>query len=126
MAIQADGRIVAGGHSFTGGAAARDFALARYNPDGTLDTSFSGDGKQTLDLGSNDIAEGVALQPDGRIVLAGHQDLSALDTRFAIARFEGGGTPPVERAGRPVPGAAHPAPRTAAPGRHHHDRNVRP
>ena len=116
VAIQADGRIVAGGHSFTGGAAARDFALARYNPDGTLDTSFSGDGKQTLDLGSNDIAEGVAIQPDGRIVLAGHQDLSALDTRFAIARFEGGGTPPVSVPVDPFPVPPIPLPEPRPPG----------
>jgi uncharacterized delta-60 repeat protein len=95
VAIQEDGRIVVAGHSFTGGPALRDFALARYNPDGSLDTTFSGDGKQTLDLGSNDIAEGVALQSDGKIVLAGHQDPSLNATKFAIARFDGGGAPPV-------------------------------
>jgi len=103
VAIQDDGRIVVGGHAFTGGPALRDFAVARYNPDGSLDTTFSGDGKQTLDLGSNDIAEGVALQSDGKIVLAGHQDPNALDTRFAIARFEGGGAPPVAAPVNPFP-----------------------
>ena len=74
VAVQPDGRIVVAGFTFTGGAAAHDFAVARYNPNGSLDTSFSGDGKQALDLGSNDIAEGVALQSDGKIVLAGYQD----------------------------------------------------
>jgi len=48
----------------------RDFALARYNPDGTLDTGFSGDGKQTTDLGGNG-AKAVALQSDGKILAAG-------------------------------------------------------
>ena len=50
MAIQADGKIVVAGQSPT--AAATDFALARYNADGSLDTSFDGDGKVTTDFGS--------------------------------------------------------------------------
>jgi uncharacterized delta-60 repeat protein len=94
VAVQPDGRIVVGGFTFTGGAAAHDFAVARYNPNGSLDTSFSGDGKQALDLGSNDVAEGVALQSDGKIVLAGYQEPDALNGKFAIARFEGGGAAP--------------------------------
>ena len=68
MALQGDGKIVAVG------AAARprnDFALARYNPNGSLDTSFSGDGKQTTDFGGSDGASGVALQGDGKIVAVG-------------------------------------------------------
>jgi uncharacterized delta-60 repeat protein len=114
VAIQDDGRIVVGGHASFDGAALRDFAVARYNPDGSLDTTFSGDGKQTADLGSLDIAEGVALQSDGKIVLAGHQDPSALDTRFAIARFEGGGTPPPpDSDGDDVPDAADACPSVA-------------
>ncbi len=45
MALQGDGKIVAVGHA--GG----DFAVVRYNPNGSLDTSFSGDGKQATDFG---------------------------------------------------------------------------
>lgn len=51
-----------------------DFALARFNPNGTLDTGFGGNGggKLTFDFfGSTDIAESVAVQPDGKIVLGG-------------------------------------------------------
>ena len=48
-----------------------DFALARYNPNGSLDPSFSGDGKQTTDFGAGDWAKGVALQGDGKIVAVG-------------------------------------------------------
>ena len=48
-----------------------DFALARYNPNGSLDTSFSGDGKQTTDFGDGDVANGVAIQGDGKIVAVG-------------------------------------------------------
>ena len=65
-----DGKIVAVGDA----AAPRgDFALARYNPNGSLDTSFSGDGKQTTDFGGGDGANGVALQGDGKIVAVGSQ-----------------------------------------------------
>ena len=112
VAIQADGRIVVGGYSHTG--AANDFALARYNPNGSLDTSFSGDGKQTTELGGNDIAEGIALQSDGKIVLAGYQgQLYGLDNKFAIARFEGGGAPP-DTDGDGLPDADDDCPTTAA------------
>ena len=52
-------------------AADGDFAVARYNPDGTLDTSFAGDGKLTTDFGGYDEANGVAIQADGKIVAAG-------------------------------------------------------
>jgi uncharacterized delta-60 repeat protein len=87
MALGADGRIVVAGES------AVDFALARYNPDGTLDTSFSGDGKTTTDFGGLDRAFDLALQPDGKIVAAGTHNGT-----FALARYEGGsvsGTAPV-------------------------------
>ena len=115
VAIQADGRIVAGGYTFrNGGTTQHDFALARYNPDGSLDRSFSGDGKQVADLGGNDIAEGIALQSDGKIVLAGYQgNLYGLDNKFAIARFEGGGAPP-DTDGDGVPDADDDCPTTAA------------
>ena len=65
---QPDGKIVAVGNTPGTGF---DFALARYNPNGNLDTSFSGDGKQTTDFGSAEQANGVALQADGRIVVVG-------------------------------------------------------
>ena len=49
-----------------------NFAVARYNSDGTLDTAFNGDGLLTLDFfTSADVAESVAIQPNGRIVLGG-------------------------------------------------------
>ena len=63
-----------------------DFALARYNPNGSLDTTFSGDGKQTTDFGGIDSAEAVAIQSDGRIVAAGWSNHSG-DFDFALARF---------------------------------------
>jgi uncharacterized delta-60 repeat protein len=70
VALQADGKIVAGGRS--NGGLNSNFAVARYDRDGDLDTGFSEDGKLTIDFfGSDDIAENVAIQSDGKIVLGG-------------------------------------------------------
>lgn len=69
VAIQVDGRIVVAGRS---GLTNPDFAVARYLPNGTLDGGFANAGKLTVDFfGSADIAESVAVQSDGRIVLGG-------------------------------------------------------
>jgi uncharacterized delta-60 repeat protein len=69
VAIQQDGKIVVVGFTETGGNA--DFAIARFNSDGTLDNTFSGDGKQTIAFGSfSDIGKSVAIQNDGKIVAA--------------------------------------------------------
>ncbi|MFF2777129.1 calcium-binding protein [Streptomyces sp. NPDC058052] len=75
---QPDGKIVAAGH-------ADGLTLTRYHADGSLDTSFDGDGRVTTGTGSG---EGVALQPDGRIVVAG-KDGNA----FLVSRFTTGGAP---------------------------------
>ncbi|HYE14111.1 MAG TPA: carboxypeptidase regulatory-like domain-containing protein, partial [Pyrinomonadaceae bacterium] len=87
VAIQADGKIV------LAGSAGNDFALARYNADGTPDTSFDGDGLLTLDFDSGaDVARALVIQPDGRIVAAGTAADSA-GKDFAVARFNEDGTP---------------------------------
>ena len=65
VAVQADGKIVVAGTSDG------NFALARYGVDGALDPSFSGDGLVTTDLGGTDDGQGVAIQTDGKIVVAG-------------------------------------------------------
>ena len=77
VAIQSDGKIVVAGVSNN------DFALARYTTAGELDTSFSGDGKLTQDFGQLDTAYSVAIQSDGKIVVAGRGN-----SRFALARFD--------------------------------------
>lgn len=49
-----------------------DFALTRYNGNGSLDTSFDGDGKLTTDFGTSyDKANSVVIQSDGKIIVAG-------------------------------------------------------
>ena len=90
VAVQSDGRIVVAGSSFSQ-TTANDFAVARYNTDGSLDTGFSGDGKQTVPFAATDIATGLVIQADGKIVLAGYTESGPLNGDFAVARIEGGG-----------------------------------
>ena len=86
VAIQADGRIVVGGNS--GGV----FALARYDAAGVLDTSFSGDGKQTTDFGGLDSSNDVAIGADGAIVVVGtHAFCNGRAGNVAVARYTSGG-----------------------------------
>ena len=81
MAIQADGKILVAGVGM------RNFAVARYNSNGTLDTSFDGDGKLTTDFGGSDYVSGMAIQADGKIVVAGGSN-----SDFAVARYNSNGT----------------------------------
>src|SRR5206468_80556 len=70
VVLQTDGKIVAAGvaKTYRGG----DFALARYNANGSLDATFGTGGKVTTDFaGNDDAAHGVVVQADGRIVAAG-------------------------------------------------------
>lgn len=101
VALQSDGKIVVAGQTFVArsvGGSDLDFALVRYNTDGSLDTGFSGDGKLNVDLGGSesDAALDVAIQSDGDIVAAGYvrnlfpDPLGPSD--FAVARFNGDGT----------------------------------
>src|SRR5439155_1471445 len=63
VAIQTDGKIVVGGNNGNDG-----FAIVRYNPNGSLDTTFNGSGKVLTPVGS---APSVAIQTDGKIIAAG-------------------------------------------------------
>jgi uncharacterized delta-60 repeat protein len=89
VAVQpADGKVVAAGRTSGGGG---KFALARYNADGTLDTSFGGDGKVTTNFTSgDDWANAVVIQTDGKIVAAGRA--SGAGGKFALARYNTGGS----------------------------------
>jgi len=81
VAIQTDGKIVLAGYASNG--TNNDFAVARYNNDGSLDKSFSSDGIQTTDFGGNEPAQSIALQTDGKIVVAGS---------YALARYNADGS----------------------------------
>lgn len=89
VALQSDGRIVAAGTSFLGYTSSK-FALARYEANGSLDTSFGAAGILTTAIGSGQSgARGIALQSDGKIVLAGYasRPSSSNDFQFALARY---------------------------------------
>ncbi|MEI5099400.1 hypothetical protein RB200_13340 [Streptomyces sp. PmtG] len=77
-----DGKILVGG--FTGGEQIADLALARYNSDGTLDTSFGGDGKVTTDLtsGLGDGVRGLSLTSGGKILVAGAAGADSFIARY--------------------------------------------
>lgn len=89
VAVQEDGKIVAAGYSHNG--SNYDFALVRYNADGTLDTSFGNGGKVTTGIGSNDYGQSVAVQTDGKIVVAGYSS-NGNNNDFALARYNANGT----------------------------------
>ena len=91
MAIQSDGKVVVTG--FANIAGNRNFAVARYNTDGTLDTSFGGgDGFLDIDVaGRFDISYETIIQPDGKILIGGwSQDADGID--FTVARLNTDGT----------------------------------
>jgi len=85
VAIQSNGKIIAGGSS------GNNFALVRYNPDGSPDASFGTGGKVTTNFGSYyyGAASGLAIQPDGKIVAAGFWGFDFKESYFAIARYIG-------------------------------------
>jgi len=90
LAIQSDGQLVAAGTSSTG--TQNEFALVRYNPDGSLDTTFNGTGIVTTAIGSStDQAFALAIQADGKLVAAGYSDNGAQDL-FALVRYNPDGS----------------------------------
>lgn len=94
LVIDDAGRIVVGGLAFIAGA--DRFSLSRFNADGTVDTTFSGDGWVTTDIGSgHDAILALAIQEDGRLVasgLSGGRDSGPVDERIAVARYNTDGT----------------------------------
>jgi uncharacterized delta-60 repeat protein len=90
VAIQADGRIVVAGQSV---GSKPKFAVVRYNTDGTLDTTFGGDGKVITNFAKgNDQGNAVAIQADGKIVVAGGSGNGGANPTFALARYNSDGT----------------------------------
>ncbi|MCF8000013.1 MAG: hypothetical protein K9L25_13345 [Methylovulum sp.] len=95
--LQPDGKLVAAGYSHNG--SDHDFALARYNPDGSLDSSFDGDGIVTTAIGSGgdvvllgeDVANSVVIQPDGKLVVAG-TSYNGSNYDFALVRYNSNGS----------------------------------
>lgn len=90
VAVQTDNKIV------VAGSASADFAVVRYDANGNLDPAFGTGGKTTTDFfNGRDIANDLAIQPDGKIVLAGKMNPNLLDIEtyvdFGIARYDTNG-----------------------------------
>lgn len=73
--IQNDGKIVVAGYTYSS-ISGNDFVCIRYNENGSLDTTFGNNGIATFDLqmGSDDVANSIDIQTDGKLVLAGYSD----------------------------------------------------
>jgi uncharacterized delta-60 repeat protein len=85
---QADGKLVVAGYSWNG--SNDDVALVRYNEDGSLDTSFDGDGKVTTAIGAgDDYGRSVIQQADGKLVVAGHSS-NGNNYDVALVRYDSG------------------------------------
>ncbi len=94
VALQADGKLVVAGR--TDSNSARDVALVRYNPDGSLDASFGTSGVVISDFGSvDDFALGVAIQADRRIVVVGYSNRGATKNDILVARYLGDNAAPI-------------------------------
>jgi uncharacterized delta-60 repeat protein len=91
-AYQADGKIVVGATAINSVGFARDFAVLRYNDNGTLDTSFDGDGYTLTNFsGQDDELFDVMVQADGRIVAVGTTRTGGALQDFALARYDTNG-----------------------------------
>ena len=90
VAIQGDNKIVVAGYSYNG--ADNDFALVRYNTNGSLDTAFSNNSKIILDLkGADDAASSVVIGGDGKIVVAGTGN-NGYKNDFVLVQYNGNGS----------------------------------
>ncbi len=89
MTLQPDGKVLVAGACLNGGT--YDFCAARYNGDGTLDLTWNGTGKVITALGGEDFAQAVAVQPDGKVLLAG-SCTNGGNNNFCAARYNANGT----------------------------------
>jgi len=94
VAIQSDGKIVVAGSSNASDPMKRDFAIARYNKNGTLDMKFGNGGKVLTDFGTDsyDVGGAMVLAPNGKIVVGGSSDALDPNFDFALARYNRDGS----------------------------------
>ncbi len=115
LVLQPDGKIVAGGYSNSPNGVDYNFALVRYNGNGTLDTSFGDNTQQpgrvlTDFAGGSDVLRALALQPDGKIVAAGFSASPSGNYNFALVRYYA--TAPAGSTPGTTPGTTQPPPST--------------
>jgi uncharacterized delta-60 repeat protein len=93
LAIQPDGKILMAGTTF-GPDSTQDFAVARLNPDGSVDTSFGTNGIVAIpfDNFADEYARAVGIQSDGKIIVAGHVQFGSPGWDFGVVRLNANGT----------------------------------
>ena len=91
VALQSDGKIVVVGHSFNAGGQSC-FTVLRYGAHGNLDTSFGDSGKVTTTVAKDSNADSVAMQSDGKIVVAGNAFIDRNNNDFGVVRYNANGT----------------------------------
>jgi len=88
-----DGKYVVLGSLLGGGPSGQDFFIARFNADGSPDTSFDGDGQVTVAVSpQEDVATGAAVQSDGKLVIAGYTRNASANYDFAVVRLNDNGS----------------------------------
>jgi uncharacterized delta-60 repeat protein len=97
ISIQSNGKILAGGGANVNATDefSYDFALIRYNSDGTIDSAFGNNGKVTTHIGLwYNIAYSIAIQPNGKIIMVGEarDSLYSYSSDFAIVRYNSDGS----------------------------------
>ncbi len=78
------------GKILVAGVTGSDIALIRYNSDGTLDLTFNGSGKKSIDFGAAESATAITVQPDGKLLLAGTTDLG-VNGSYMLVRTDSDG-----------------------------------
>lgn len=91
VALQGDGKIVVVGYSFNAGGQSC-FTVLRYGTDGSLDTTFADSGKVVTSVAKNGSADSVAIQSDGKIVVAGNSFIDGGNNDFGVVRYNANGT----------------------------------
>lgn len=86
MAVQTDGKIVVAGRGNN------NFAVVRYNSDGSPDTNFGVGGVAITDFGANDEAHALTIQSDGKIVVVGTAQVSGANFSFGLVRYNSDGS----------------------------------
>ena len=92
IAVQPDGKIVIAAALESAQVGALSIGVARFTPDGVLDPSFDGDGIATLEVGAGPSINGLAIAPNGQIVIAGSV-FNGQNRDFLMARFDPDGRP---------------------------------
>lgn len=92
VAILPNGKILVGGVDAFGYIGNNEFALVRYNSNGTLDTSFGNNGKVSTNLGNyEDVGFALVVQTDGKILLSGFSN-NGNNFDFALLRYNSNGS----------------------------------